>query len=170
MAGYELKAQIEGSLGNFWSESYGQLYPQLASLEAAGLIEIDPEAQSDGRGKKVYKITSAGRAHLSDWLKEAPKNRPLRNELLMKVFFAAEGDLSAIAAHVEVSKAAAVAGLKKYQGIKADLIDRARTNPKARFWLMTVRSGIQHAQTHLNWCAEVLSELELMEGNRNEES
>lgn len=168
MAGYEVKALIESSLGNFWSESFGQLYPQLASLEAEGLIEVDPDAQSDGRGKKVYQITPAGRAHLGNWLEEVPKSRPPRDELLLKLFFAPEGDLAAIAEHVKVSKTEASRDLKKYQGIEADLIARAETNPKARFWLMTVRNGIQHAQTHLSWCDDVLTELEQMEGNSDE--
>jgi len=168
MAGYEIKTWIENSLANFWSESFGQLYPQLAALEAAGLVELDPDAETDGRGKKVYKITQNGRAHLADWLDEPPKSRPLRDELLMKVFFAPEGDLASIIAHVQDSRATAKKDLKRYRGIEADLLERAHTNPKARFWLMTVRSGIQHANAHIGWCDEVLTELEEMKGNSND--
>lgn len=168
MAGYEIKTQIEASIGNFWSESFGQLYPQLASLEQSGLIETDPDVQSDGRGKKVYRITTEGRAHLSDWLDAPPKSRPPRNELLMKLFFAPEGDFSTIAEHIAASKAEAQATLRRYRDIETELINRAQSQPKVRFWLMTLRNGLQHMQTHLNWCDEVLTELDQMKENHDD--
>ncbi|MEX0284952.1 MAG: PadR family transcriptional regulator [Paracoccaceae bacterium] len=159
MAGYELKSAIEGSLANFWSESYGQLYPQLAALEASGLVETDPDAPSDTRRKKVYRITQAGRDHLADWLDKEPHSRPPRNELLMKVFFGAEGDADSVADHLHASLADTKRTLAKYRGIEADLIQKAKTLPKAKLWLMTVRHGIAHAQTHIDWCEDSLKSL-----------
>ncbi|MEH6524428.1 MAG: helix-turn-helix transcriptional regulator [Sneathiella sp.] len=46
MSGYELKQEIEGSLENYWSESFGQLYPHLRELHRSGLIE---ELKNRGR-------------------------------------------------------------------------------------------------------------------------
>jgi len=37
MSGYDLKQVIESSTRNFWSESYGQIYPVLRELTAGGL-------------------------------------------------------------------------------------------------------------------------------------
>jgi DNA-binding PadR family transcriptional regulator len=32
MSGYDIKKQVETSISNFWSESYGQIYPALRNL------------------------------------------------------------------------------------------------------------------------------------------
>ena len=80
LSGYDLKVTIERSLGNFWSESYGQIYPQLTQLAQDGLIEPEAEPPSSGRNKKVYRITDAGRRALADWLAVPPASRPKRDE------------------------------------------------------------------------------------------
>lgn len=160
MAGYELKREIAGSLQNFWSESFGQLYPQLNKLDAAGLIEAVPETVSDGRGKRVYRITGQGRQVLKEWLALPPHPRPPRDELLMKVFFAGEGDAAEIASHVRASCRNAEETLNKYREIEIRIIGMSKTIPKARYWLMTVRNGIAHVQAHIQWCHETLNEFE----------
>jgi len=37
-SGYDLKKTIDGSIGFFWNENYGHLYPILRRLEKAGLV------------------------------------------------------------------------------------------------------------------------------------
>src|SRR5436305_15098553 len=67
-SGYELKKLIEESIGNFWSESFGQIYPTLRRMVAAGLVEM-MESQGVGRReKKVYRLTDAGSARQQEWL------------------------------------------------------------------------------------------------------
>ena len=38
MSGYDLGQNIRGSVGFFWNESYGQIYPNLKKLAAEGLV------------------------------------------------------------------------------------------------------------------------------------
>ena len=38
MSGYDIKKEIEESISNFWTESYGQIYPVLKSLVAEKLV------------------------------------------------------------------------------------------------------------------------------------
>ena len=64
-SGYELKQRIEWSIGNFWSESYGQIYLTLKRLEREGLVVSSPGGRA---GQKIYAITEPGRAHLAEWL------------------------------------------------------------------------------------------------------
>ena len=87
MSGYDLKKVIDGSISNFWSESYGQIYPVLKKLEAEGRVTCR-EGQEGGRKRNVYAITEAGSAELDAWLAEPPEDQPSRNELLLKLFFA----------------------------------------------------------------------------------
>ena len=51
----------------FWAASYGQIYPELKRLEQAGLIRGERDA-TDGRRRKAYELTDAGREALHEWL------------------------------------------------------------------------------------------------------
>lgn len=158
MAGYEIKQEIQQSLGNFWSESFGQIYPQLRFLSEVGFVEIVPGNRPAGKAKNVYAITEAGREALREWISETPSNRPPRNELLLKIFFASEGDWHAICDHCRNAREEAVARLRKYQSIERR-IDAAKAHrDKAKYWRMTLRMGIAEARTFIAWCDETLRE------------
>lgn len=146
MSGYELKQEIEGSLENFWSESFGQLYPHLRDLHQSGLIEEIAAVVNGGRSKRTYAITDKGRQALQHWLSEAPATRPPRNELLLKVFFASEGDTADILAHCRRARADAVATLERYKKIDKQLKDLAKDTTKAKYWRMTLRFGMSQAK------------------------
>ncbi len=59
ISGYALMKQIEAETG-FWRPSPGSIYPLLAALEEAGLVEHRLEAD-----KKVYSLTDKGRDGLA---------------------------------------------------------------------------------------------------------
>ena len=88
MTGYGLRKAIAGSVGHFWQESFGQLYPALRRLAAEGLVEGRATRGGPGRGGATYHVTPAGRAALAGWLAVPPALAPQRNEVLLKVFFA----------------------------------------------------------------------------------
>ena len=43
MSGYDLRQLIPWSIGQFWNESYGQIYPALKQMTADGLVERETE-------------------------------------------------------------------------------------------------------------------------------
>src|SRR5204863_5277854 len=57
--GYEVISLLEDRFLGFYAPSAGTVYPRLARLETEGLVEHE---ESDGR--KVYRLTDAGRAEL----------------------------------------------------------------------------------------------------------
>jgi DNA-binding PadR family transcriptional regulator len=59
--GYELIRLLEDRFVGLYSPSAGTIYPRLAALEEDGLIEHYEE-----EGRKVYRITDAGREELHD--------------------------------------------------------------------------------------------------------
>src|SRR4051795_9355848 len=78
--GYEIKSLVDVSTRFFWAASYGQIYPEFARLEAAGLIRAEPAA-SDSRGRRPYELTEDGEAALRDWLlSPEPLHLELRHE------------------------------------------------------------------------------------------
>jgi DNA-binding PadR family transcriptional regulator len=87
--GYALKRQCERFLGNFWQLNFGEIYRVLDKLASDGLIEqvlAEPES-----ARKVYRITARGQRDLDDFILTPPTDapRPLRQELAVKLLFAA---------------------------------------------------------------------------------
>ena len=56
MSGYEIKSIVDNSTRFFWAASYGQIYPELRRLVAAGLIDGKASPQG-GRRRNVYRLT-----------------------------------------------------------------------------------------------------------------
>ena len=82
--GWQLLKNFEGSLAYAWPALHSQIYPELARLREAGLIEQTGEGP---RGAKEYSLTAAGRAEIERWLLETTPSRNTRDEALLRVFF-----------------------------------------------------------------------------------
>lgn len=59
--GYELIRALEDRFGGFYAPSPGAVYPTLQMLEDMGYVSAEQQ-----EGRKVYSITDAGRAYLSE--------------------------------------------------------------------------------------------------------
>jgi len=86
-SGYDVKRIIDRSVRHFWAASYGQIYPELRRLEEAAWIAGD-DAPRGGRSRRVYRITPAGRRALHEWLRGHETRVELRDESLLRLFFA----------------------------------------------------------------------------------
>jgi PadR family transcriptional regulator, regulatory protein AphA len=86
-SGYEIKQAVDGSTRYFWSASYGQIYPELRRLAKAGLVEAE-DAPTGARRRTVYRITAAGRDEFQAWLADPGFGLEVRDESLLKLFFA----------------------------------------------------------------------------------
>ena len=86
--GYEIKSLADISTRFFWAVSYGQIYPELKRLEAAGLIEGESDP-AGGRQRQAYTITPAGEEALHEWLtRGGGLHFELRHEGVLRFFFA----------------------------------------------------------------------------------
>ena len=86
-SGYDLKTAVDRTIRHFWAASYGQIYPELKQLEAAGWIR-GAAADRGGRARRVYELTPSGRAALDGWLHGTETRVELRDESLLRLFFA----------------------------------------------------------------------------------
>ena len=86
-SGYEIKQTIDKTTRFFWNASYGQIYPELRRLSAAGLIEGEAAPRGE-RARTVYGLTGEGRRRLEDWLAAPDFRVDIRDEGLLKLFFA----------------------------------------------------------------------------------
>src|ERR1017187_5257702 len=64
MSGYDLGQTIRGSVGFFWNESYGQIYPNLKKLADYGLVSCKTERQKSKPDRHIYSITKKGSERL----------------------------------------------------------------------------------------------------------
>ena len=172
MSGYDLKQAIAGSVGNFWSESYGQIYPMLRRLAGEGWIARHPDESpdgspvggADGRARQVYAIADAGREALRAWLRAPATDRPSRIELLLKLFFGDEVPLPVSRSHVEAARARAVDNLYRYRAIAGELQDSRADDPRMPFWRLTLDYGLGSTQARIDWCDRALGELDRLAG------
>lgn len=87
-SGYDIKQLADISTRHFWAISYGQIYPELRRLLVAGLIKAQ-DASRGTRPRTVYRLTPNGREALHSWVADpAIENVELRDEMLLKLFFA----------------------------------------------------------------------------------
>jgi DNA-binding PadR family transcriptional regulator len=87
-SGYAIKKAADQSTQNFWPISLALVYPELARLEAAGLLSRRSDPQG-GRARSAYAISPEGEAALIAWLR-SPKvaSVQIRDEAMLKLFFA----------------------------------------------------------------------------------
>ena len=149
MSRYDIKKTIEGSVSNFWNESFGQIYPMLTKLLAAGLVEETADA---GSRKREFKITTRGRAALREWLETPARFQPSRNETLLKVFLAAELPPSSLADHLRRFRRHHTDALERYAAIERRLTQQHANHPGLPYWLLTLRYGQRESEAMLTWC------------------
>jgi len=97
--GLQLREEFEARTGEVWPLNVGQVYTTLQRLERDGLVEAADEAVAEhdapggpgapGAPQKAFRITEAGSAELTEWLRVPPDlSSPPRDELVMKVLVA----------------------------------------------------------------------------------
>ncbi|TMQ91655.1 PadR family transcriptional regulator [Actinomadura soli] len=88
---YQLKRAVERSVGYFWPFPHSQLYVEPRRLADAGLLE--ESAETEGRRRRTYSLTPAGREALREWLRDPDTEVfQVRNEAELKLFFSELGD------------------------------------------------------------------------------
>src|SRR4051794_13400772 len=104
--GYLIKRYLERAAAFFWSISYGQIYPELRRLEAAGLITGHDETVN-GRRRREYSLTPPGRAALREWLAHpVPPSTFIRNEAMLRLMLVDWDDRELLSVNLrEVSRA-----------------------------------------------------------------
>src|SRR4051794_5237818 len=156
--GYEIKSLVDVSTRFFWAASYGQIYPELKRLEDAGLIRGEDDA-SDGRRKRAYELTPAGRKALRDWLtSDEPLVRELRHEGVLKLFFS---DVLSPEEQLEQLRRIRRAHEATREQLE-EIAPGAREADEARglrFTLLTLDWGIAYQDAIIDWCTRAEREL-----------
>ncbi len=156
-SGYEIKALVDDTTRFFWAASYGQIYPELKRLSEGGLVEGRDEPRGE-RKRTVYAITADGEDELKDWLRRPPETFEMREEGLLKLFFAGA---------LPPAEAALIP--RAMGSYRRELIERLRAiEPRAEekrdeagdpYPLMVLRSGIEFNEWFADWCERMETSL-----------
>lgn len=155
MTGYAVRAAIRDTLGHFWHESFGQIYPTLAELEQEGLIRRTVPGLTSGA---VLEITPAGTAELRHLLRGPIRRTPPRNSLLLRLFFGRQLGVDGCRQLLIEALAEAEASAQRFAAIRA-VSDSEPASPDQPYWLMTLSAGEYAAQAQIAWLRESLAAL-----------
>jgi len=158
-SGYDIKKFMEQSTSNFWSESYGQIYPILKQLVEVGLATSHTEKQEGRPERYVYTLTDKGHEELRRWLTEPIEHTVERNELLLKLLFGKENSIADNLEHVKQFRILQEQLLQKYRSIETYLKVNCADDAEQIYSLITLRYGILRCQALLTWCEETIDRL-----------
>ena len=151
--GYEIKAVVDNSTRFFWAASYGQIYPELKRLSEAGLV-TGSDAPTGGRKRTVYEITADGEEELRAWLRQEPETFEMRDEGLLKLFFAdalPREEALAILRSMRARRLAVNQQLQELKQMKGELDDP--------FPMIVLQGGLEFTEWFADWCERMEARL-----------
>jgi PadR family transcriptional regulator AphA len=159
---YEIKKAIEGTVGFFYSSSYGNIQPSLKKLEKHDLVNTEQKVVN-GRNRKEYIITEKGREQFMIWLSQEINIGKIQDEGLLHLFFLAE-----------LSKKNQIELLRNYAGtLKRKIAEleqvekeikkiKVSSEHKEAFYYRaaTLDFGIQYYHFELKWYENLIQNVE----------
>jgi PadR family transcriptional regulator, regulatory protein AphA len=152
-SGYEIKSVVDETTRFFWAASYGQIYPELKRLSEAGLV-AGVDTPTGGRKRTVYEITADGEEELKAWLRQPPGTYEMREEGLLKLFFA---DALPPEEAIEILRAMRDYRRSVHERLVAmEPMAAAKPDP---FPLMVLRGGIEFTAWFADWCERMEAQI-----------
>jgi DNA-binding PadR family transcriptional regulator len=142
--GYELRQTLEHEFGDLLPAlNAGQIYTTLARLERDGLV-VGEEVPGDGRGKRVYALTDAGRAVLGEWIEQPVTGTRLKDEFFMKVVIVAAAGLAPPQALIDAQR-------REYLQSLRELNDLLAANGRSPAAELLLEGAVLHLKADLEW-------------------
>jgi PadR family transcriptional regulator AphA len=151
--GYELAQRFDVSLANAWHASHSQIYPELARLHEAGMVEVVGEGP---RRSRTWAVTDAGHDELRRFMTETEPSRTQRNETAVRWFLLGLLDPADRRIALERELAFAEADLARLRDVAGSL----DATPGAKPFRATVDLGIRIDTAMRDWLREQLDALE----------
>jgi DNA-binding PadR family transcriptional regulator len=163
-SGYDLARLLKRPVGYFWQARHSQIYPELARLEAQGLVAHHVVEQHNRPDKKVYAITEAGREALRAWVTAPLEEPPVRDELVLRAYSVWLAGPGAAAALFREHVGRHEARLARYRELEAQLVRATAGAPPVDTQefaaYAALRRGIGRAREYAAWCRWLADRLE----------
>jgi DNA-binding PadR family transcriptional regulator len=155
-SGYEIKALVDNTTRFFWAASYGQIYPELKRLAEAGLVEGSDVPRGE-RKRTVYAITEEGEGELKDWLRQPPQTVEMREEGLLKLFFAGVLPPEQAAETLRSMREYRRGIVARLRSIEPDAAEKLKQDDP--FPLLVLQGGIEFNEWFADWCERMEARL-----------
>jgi DNA-binding PadR family transcriptional regulator len=159
LSGYNIKKLIHESIGHFWSESNGQLYPTLNKLLNENCIRLEQRQQKGKKESLVYSITKEGQRTLGKWLEATTEGKSThRDEELLKLFFGTNSSSEACIHLLQLREKRAKEKLDQFLAIQKRL-EKSTSSLHYLYWNLSLKNGLCHLKAELEWCHEAIQTL-----------
>jgi PadR family transcriptional regulator AphA len=151
-SGYAMSRTAKEATRHFWATSDGQIYPQLKKLSDEGYVEGERESQG-GRERVVYSLTPKGREALDEWLNSGAKAHfELRDEGLLRLFFAEELSVDQLRAQIDTMRRRSLRAIEHLEDLQPNAGDMACAH-------LTLRYGLDLHAFSIEWYDRLDAEL-----------
>jgi PadR family transcriptional regulator, regulatory protein AphA len=153
LTGYELTKAFDRSVNFLWHAVPGQIYPELSRLADAGLIH---QTSTGPRGAKRFEATEQGIAELRRWITDVAPARGIRNETLLRVFFAYLADPADAEA---LLRRTADEYRRRLEILERFAAGPSPTTPSDRASALTVDAGIRVLRASIEWADAAIDQV-----------
>lgn len=148
LTGADLVREAQVRIGSYWNVTRSQVYRELATLEAGGLISRGPLGPRDAR---PYVITGDGRSAFRTWLQTSEPSQTVRLGLLLFIAFGRHLPPERLAALLAEHETRHREQLDQYRELDAQL-EAENADPFIR---ATLSFGLHYEQAVLRWFASL---------------
>lgn len=157
MSGYDIKRFMTTSTANFYDASFGSIYPMLKKMEEQGLV-CSNELVDGGKYRKVYSITTSGKAAFKQWLEHPIELNRDKHTHLVRIFFYGRLKPEKVKMLVEDYIEKMVSELESLTELESIISSHA-----GFYELSTLDFGRGYYEFNLDWCRKFLNRLNQLE-------
>jgi PadR family transcriptional regulator AphA len=151
--GYELTRTFDESLAHVWPTKHSQIYPELAKLQAAGLIR---QSGSGARGSKTYAATPEGLAQVRRWMRGTMPSESVRAERMLRVFFLWLLPPDEASAYLREIGGRHRERMARYEAIAETI---PSNDPEACMGRIAIEAGIRYESAMAEWASWAVEEI-----------
>lgn len=159
MSLYDLVRAFEAGVALFYSASSGSIKRSLDDMLTRALVEADP-VRPGTRGRKVYRVTPAGRQAFRDWMFAAPTESDVDRAILSRLYFLGLLDPSEredVLVHIRRRLEAELSRLEEIGRRVDDTRIPEEMTDVARYQRATLDYGLASCQHALDWISARLA-------------
>ncbi len=155
--GYDLHAGFEALVGGEqnWDVKPAQIYTTLERLEDVGWVTEEAVEQAGGPEKRIYAVTSEGRAALVAWFASGVGRAHGRDEFFLKLM------LALLTGEANPRRLLQTQRATLYQDLHAVTTQRSQANPKMELAkILLFDKASMHLEAELRWLDMVEARLD----------
>jgi len=154
LTGYDMKKEIDSTIGNFYKSSYGSLYPALKKLTEKGYLTMTEQMEGN-KQKKYYKATNFGKAFFLDWLSEPINPKVSSDDHLVRIFFFDELSRDIREKRFQELEFYSQQMLQQLEGIEKELAEEIANNDNYYYRMSTLYFGLLSATTTIRFIKHI---------------